>query len=204
MESLSKHQIAMASYHWGADDRRARVQLYTDRPQCRPLFLEDLDTSFWPELVKLDHHILNRGDERFKILSRILNTLPTENAITAFHEMQQHSTRKAVMENLKPDSRERVEAALTQVSVKRMEEFRNDPQDEKHIMATKGFLQTLNDSARTCSGKRCIGSKVDLHKDYTVFSVAPCLKHSFHLACIERDHDCGANPLNSEREREGR
>jgi hypothetical protein len=211
MEGLSKQQIAMASYEWGEGNRDKKVRLYNEYPHCRSLFLqlpgdcffllERLDSSLWSELVQLDYHVLNRDSERSRILTNVLQTLSAEDAIKAFHEMQQCSTRKAVMNNLTSESRVRVETALTQASIQRIEEARKDPQDENHVMATKGFLETLDSSARTCSSKRCVGRSLTPLKEYTVFSLARCLRHSFHLACIERDHDCGVNRLNSERDR---
>ena len=210
MEHLPKRQIATASYQWGKATNREKFRLWKANSDWRPLFVElpddcfflfeGLDASFWPELVRLNYSILDRGPERAQLLTNILHMLPSEAAVKAFSHIQQYTTRTAIMAALSPVSKDQVDAALTRASMEVMQKMRDDPQEKNYLMATDRFLAALDDSLQRCSSKRCMGDNTKPHQEYMVFSMAPCLSHSFHLTC-EQDHDCGADSLVRKRKR---
>lgn len=161
--------------------------------------LKLLETTEWPELVNAYRHILNRPTEDCHFIAQVLQALSNNRAIDAFLCINQESTRVGVMKSLTPESRTQVDKRLTQVSLEYMKQTHK--KENKSILATEGLLQNLQAPARTCSGSRCLADGNETYKAYTYFTIAPCLRHSFHNACLDRDHNCEANDEEGGRER---
>lgn len=195
MENLSRKEIALLSFRWGEADEEGKAKLYREWPEYRVVFVnlpcdclflfKKLDGSFWPELVKLDDNILAACQDP-KLSARVLEKLPSETAVKAFCQIYDHPVRFKIIDNITQKSKEKVDQALAEYSIRLLKETRKSPQEENYFMVTKGFLRTLEQSAQTCSGEGCQKP----HIEYAPFAMASCLRHSFHLACGPIDHNC--------------
>lgn len=197
--SLTTDEAALAGYRWAQANEFEKALLFTSHPEYRKIFarlpgdnfslLAELDSSIWPDLLKVDYSILDRGVEDTAVLLQALTVLDEYECLVAFQSIRRLCTRQMIYGRLCVDSKRKVKASLTQASIERMARFKHDPSDDAVFTATDEFLLTLHASARTCHSPSCVKDVGTSFKELSNFVIDRCLRHSFHIECIEH-HTC--------------
>ena len=151
LSGLTNHEIAYQSNLWGQQDAVGKIRLYEQSPKFRGLFVSLLDDPFylfkninprlWPELVSFNCSILNRSNKEADLLTQILRTLQSEDAIKAFRSIQRVSTRLAIIERLSPKSHNFVTQELTEAENENRKE--DNPQDVDFFIDTENLFRNF-------------------------------------------------------------
>jgi hypothetical protein len=199
MVPLSANEIDLAKQEWRtARDDGEKVALYENGPKFREVyvneermatfFFERLDKSLWLDILQwTDYTILDKLWHT-RLILKILPTLSRDKSLDAFLGIQ-YKTRMDVLAGITQLSRAEFHGALTKRMMQRMDSIRSGPKDANKFTATKEFLETLPESARTCHG--CFGATKHFD-DYRDFQIARCLLHSFHPVHCSNGHICAA------------